>query len=152
MAGRGRKPLWREGAGGDGVGLGLAPCCSQNDSHLPIDACGWTLTQVLISSIDTHRLGLQSIFTWNSRSIPHSLQSPISLIRLSVLDGLRSWLTLCTSRHLQSRSPNHRQAEHYSGTLDWESNRPGFQPQISIQLCELEQVTSSLLTSIFSSV
>lgn len=102
MAGRGRKPLWREGAGGDGGGLGLAPCCSQNDSHLPIDACGWRLTQVLISSIDTHRLGLQSIFTWNSRSIPHSLQSPISLIRLSVLERLKSWLTLCTSRHLQA--------------------------------------------------
>lgn len=101
MAGRGRKPLCREGAGGDGVGLGLAPCCSQNDSHLPI-ACGWRLTQVLISSIDTHRLGLQSIFTWNSRSIPHSLQSPISLIRLSVLERLRSWLTLCTSRYLQA--------------------------------------------------
>lgn len=75
----------------DGGGRGLAPCCSQNDSHLPID--GWTLTQVLISSVGACRLGLQSIFTSNGRSIPHSLQSPTSLI----FEGLRSWLTL----HLQ---------------------------------------------------
>lgn len=75
----------------DGGRRGLASRCSQNDSHLPID--GWTLTQVLISSIGARRLGLQSIFTLNGRSIPHSLQSPTGLI----FEGLRSWFTL----HLQ---------------------------------------------------
>lgn len=113
---------------------------------------------MLIRSIDTRRLGLQSILTWNGGSIPHSLQSPTGLTRPSLLQGLRNWLTLqhgppvsfallCILPEIQSYSGSFARVELYRGTLGWKCSRPKFYSLIQqlIVLCWANHVTSSNL-------